>query len=130
MRPGRGEHVVEEVAAVPREKRDVGKLALLRRAVRIERAARGADLPHDVRLAPFDGGEVTHAIGGFLGLGLAWLIASRGSPIPEYLPIFNFDGRDLVTGIILVFALGISAGAFPAWQAMQLKIAIALRRNA
>lgn len=69
-------------------------------------------------------------IGGFLGLALAWLIASGGSPIPEYLPIFTFDSRDVVIGVILIFVLGIVTGVVPAWQAMQLKIAVALRRNA
>ena len=37
--------------------------------------------------------------------------------------------RDVVIGVVLIVALGIAAGVFPAWQAMQLKIAVALRRN-
>jgi putative ABC transport system permease protein len=69
-------------------------------------------------------------VGGLAGLGVALLIAARGSPVPNILPVFNIPPRDVVIGIILVFGLGIVTGAVPAIQAMRLKIAEALRRQA
>jgi len=68
--------------------------------------------------------------GGVTGLGLAWLIAARGSPIPELLPIFYLPPRYLVIGLGFVMILGFLAGILPALQAMRLRIAVALRRNA
>jgi putative ABC transport system permease protein len=68
-------------------------------------------------------------LGGFAGLGIAWLIALGGSPVPEMLPIFYFPQESLILGAVLAVALGIIAGALPAWQAMNLKISEALRRG-
>ena len=70
------------------------------------------------------------AVGGLTGLGLAWLIISTKNPVPALLPIFYLPPRDLVIGIMVVIALGVVAGAFPAIQAMRLRVAEALRRNA
>ena len=69
-------------------------------------------------------------LGGFAGLGLAWLIASRGSPVPSMLPIFYLPVRYLLIGLLLVIGLGLAAGILPALQAMRLRIADALRRQA
>ncbi|MDD2763519.1 MAG: FtsX-like permease family protein [Opitutaceae bacterium] len=69
------------------------------------------------------------ALGGLTGLGLAWLIISRGSPVPGMLPIFYLPTGDLVIGIVLVAALGFVAGILPALQAGRLRIAEALRRQ-
>ncbi|MEQ1858625.1 MAG: ABC transporter permease [Chthoniobacteraceae bacterium] len=69
-------------------------------------------------------------IGGFAGLGLAWLATVGGSPAPALLPIFYIPTSNLIVGVVIVFALGIVAGAPPAIQAMRLRIAEALRRNA
>lgn len=69
-------------------------------------------------------------VGGAAGLGLAWLVASRGSPVPAMLPVFYLPPRYLLIGTGLIIALGIVAGIVPAVQAMRLKIAEALRRNA
>ncbi|HYR58282.1 MAG TPA: ABC transporter permease [Chthoniobacteraceae bacterium] len=69
------------------------------------------------------------AIGGFLGLGLAWLITLGGSPVPTMLPVFFIRPRDLLMGAGIVLALGIVAGVLPALQAMRLRIAEALRRD-
>ena len=70
------------------------------------------------------------SVGGFAGLGLAWLVTSGGSPAPELLPIFYLPHRYLYVGAALVFALGLVTGIFPAVQAMRLRIAVALRRGA
>ena len=69
-------------------------------------------------------------LGGLAGLGLAWLIAAGGSPVPAMLPVFYFPTKALVIGVGLVFALGIVTGILPALQAMRLRIADALRRQA
>ena len=70
------------------------------------------------------------SIGGLAGLGLAWLITSRGSPVPGMLQVFFLPTRDLLVGVALVAALGFAAGILPALQAMRLGIAEALRRQA
>ena len=70
------------------------------------------------------------AVGGLAGLGAAWLVAARGSPVPAMLPVFYLPHRDLIIGAVLVFALGVAAGILPALQAMRLQIAVALRRHA
>ncbi|MBM3824754.1 MAG: ABC transporter permease [Verrucomicrobia bacterium] len=68
--------------------------------------------------------------GGLLGLGLAWLATSGGNPAPGLLPVFYIPGRDMVIGVALAVGLGLVAGLAPAWQAMRLEIATALRRGA
>jgi putative ABC transport system permease protein len=70
------------------------------------------------------------AVGGVAGLGAAWLVASRGSPVPAMLPVFYLPGEYLILGLALVFGLGLFAGILPALQAMRLRIAEALRRTA
>jgi putative ABC transport system permease protein len=45
------------------------------------------------------------------------------------LPIFFIPTHNLVIGALLAITLGLAAGAIPAFQAMQLKIAEALRRG-
>ena len=73
---------------------------------------------------------VIAGVGGFLGLGCAWLITSVGNPVPGLLRVFYIAPRDLLIGVALVAALGIVAGILPALQAMRLRIAVALRRGA
>jgi putative ABC transport system permease protein len=70
------------------------------------------------------------AVGGLVGLGLAWAITLGGSPVPAMLPVFYLPPRYLVIGAALIFGLGLIAGILPAVQAMRLQIAVALRRNA
>jgi putative ABC transport system permease protein len=72
---------------------------------------------------------VLSGVGGLLGLGLAWLLTSRGDPTGGALPIFYFPRKDIVLGLGIVLALGLVTGVFPAWQAMRLRIADALRRT-
>jgi putative ABC transport system permease protein len=67
-------------------------------------------------------------IGGAAGLGLAWLVISRGDPTGGLLPLFFFPTRDLLIGFGISIALGFVTGIFPALQAMRLRVADALRR--
>ena len=67
-------------------------------------------------------------LGGFAGLSLAWIIASRGSPLPAMLPVFYLPVRYVLIGVLLVIGLGLVAGILPAVKAMRLRIADALRR--
>ena len=66
--------------------------------------------------------------GGAIGLGLAWLVTSRGDPTGGLLPLFYFPSRDLIMGFGFSLALGLVTGFFPALQAMRLRVADALRR--
>jgi len=70
------------------------------------------------------------AVGGLAGLGLAWLIAAGGSPVPSMLPVFYLPTRYVLIGVALVVTLGVVAGILPALQAMRLRIAEALRKGA
>ncbi len=68
-------------------------------------------------------------LGGCAGLGLAYGILSAGNPAPNVLPNLFLPIKDVAIGFGFIAALGIIAGAFPAWQAMRLRIAEALRRG-
>jgi putative ABC transport system permease protein len=68
------------------------------------------------------------AVGGGAGLTLAAMMIAAGDPTRGALPVFYFPARDAVLGVFLAFGLGIVSGAFPAWQALRLRIAEALRR--
>lgn len=67
-------------------------------------------------------------LGGTLGLGLAWLVISRGDPTSGLLPMFFFPPHDLLIGFGISIVLGLVTGIFPALQAMRLRVADALRR--
>ncbi len=68
-------------------------------------------------------------VGGFAGLALGWFLVSLGDPTGSFLPAFYLPTRDLVIGVFMVLALGLAAGAIPAWQAGRLRIVDALRRS-
>jgi putative ABC transport system permease protein len=68
-------------------------------------------------------------LGGLGGLAVAWLITLGGSPIPQMLPVFYIPNRDLALGAIFAVVLGLIAGAIPAYGAMRLRIAVALRKT-
>jgi putative ABC transport system permease protein len=68
-------------------------------------------------------------IGGSLGLGLAWVIVQQGDPTNGMLPVFVLPRRDVIIGAVMIVVLGLIAGALPAFNAMNLKIADALRRG-
>jgi putative ABC transport system permease protein len=70
------------------------------------------------------------AAGGLTGLGVAWLITAGGSPVPSVLPVFYLPPHLLLVGVGMIFALGLIAGLLPALDAMRLRIAVALRRQA
>jgi len=68
-------------------------------------------------------------VGGALGLGLACLLVPGiGQALASVLPMFYFPSRDLLVGAGWALALGILAGVFPAFGAMRLRVAEALRR--
>ena len=67
-------------------------------------------------------------VGGTVGLGLALLLTSGGDPTGGLLPLFFFPTRDVLIGVTLSVLLGVFAGIQPAWQAMRLRVADALRR--
>lgn len=68
-------------------------------------------------------------IGGLSGLALIWLMTRGGSPVPQVMPIFDLPQADLARGAVFALLLGLVAGAVPAWQAMRLQIATALRKG-
>jgi putative ABC transport system permease protein len=68
-------------------------------------------------------------LGGLAGLGVTWMFISRGSLNNAFLPVFLLKTQDLALGVALCVALGVLAGALPAWTAMRLRIVDALRRN-
>jgi putative ABC transport system permease protein len=70
------------------------------------------------------------AIGGLLGMGAAWFLGAQlGTALKNFLPGFAVDPVTLVKGLVWVVALGLAAGAWPAVQAVRLKIVDALRRG-
>lgn len=71
---------------------------------------------------------VLSLVAGLAGLGLAWLLIA-GDPTGGLLPTFYLPTRDVLIGVGLIVALGLAAGALPAWQAGRLKIVDALRRQ-
>ncbi len=68
-------------------------------------------------------------LGGGLGLLAAWLFVQGGDPTGGMLPLWVLPSRDVAIGGGLIVAMGMLAGALPAFQAMQLKITDGLRRT-
>jgi len=71
---------------------------------------------------------VLTALGGGLGLGLAWLLVSAGDPTGGALPVFFIPVKYLLGGVLLIGLMALVAGILPALQAQRLRIADALRR--
>jgi putative ABC transport system permease protein len=67
-------------------------------------------------------------LGGFTGLGIAWLIVETMEP-PQMLPLVYMPKPTLIAGALFALGLGVVAGIIPAWQAMRLSISEALRRG-
>jgi putative ABC transport system permease protein len=68
------------------------------------------------------------AVGGTIGMAVAWLLVAAGDPTGGSLPVFFIPLRDLLIGLVLVVLLALIAGLLPAWQAGRLRVADALRR--
>jgi putative ABC transport system permease protein len=69
-------------------------------------------------------------LGGVLGLaGAAWLGVQFEPVFRQYLPGFSLPADAILRGAAFMVALGLLAGAVPAWQAMRLRIVQALRRE-
>jgi len=68
-------------------------------------------------------------VGGSLGLGLAWLLISRGDPTGGALPIFYLPGESAILGVVFILLLGGATGTLPALQAMRLQVVQSLRRG-
>ena len=68
------------------------------------------------------------AVGGVLGLGLAWWAIGRGDPTGGALPIFFLPPQDVLLGGGFIAALGLLTGLLPAVQAMRLRVVDAVRR--
>jgi len=68
-------------------------------------------------------------IGGAMGMGLAWLLISRGDPTNGGLPFFAMPADSVTVGTLLILLLGLATGLVPALQAMRLRVVEALRRG-
>jgi putative ABC transport system permease protein len=67
--------------------------------------------------------------GGAAGLGLAALaVAGLAGAIAQYLPVFRISSATVLEALLLMLGLGLAAGAAPAWRALRLQIAAALRQ--
>jgi putative ABC transport system permease protein len=69
-------------------------------------------------------------VGGLIGFGLAYLAVGGLQPMMKtYFPIFEIDSSTIITALVLMIALGVITGLWPAVSAMRLKITDALRRG-
>lgn len=68
------------------------------------------------------------AIGGGLGLALCKLFTLRGDPTGGMMPYFYLAPPVVILGLLTALAVGMVAGILPAWSAMRLRVADALRR--
>lgn len=72
---------------------------------------------------------VIAVIGGGLGLAVSWVaVQGFAKAVAGFLPIFYLPASAFASGSALVLLIGLAAGLLPAWQAMRLPIATALRR--
>jgi putative ABC transport system permease protein len=69
-------------------------------------------------------------LGGIIGFGLAYLaVGAMASFMKKYFPVFEIGESTFITAVVLMIALGVIAGLWPALTAMRLKITDALRRG-
>ena len=69
-------------------------------------------------------------LGGLIGFGLAYLaVGGLQGMMKQYFPIFEIDSSTIITALVLMVALGVVTGLWPAMTAMRLKITDALRRG-
>jgi putative ABC transport system permease protein len=68
-------------------------------------------------------------LGGLIGFGLAYLAVGGLQPtMKKYFPIFEIANSTIITALLLMVALGVITGLWPAVSAMRLKITDALRK--
>lgn len=69
-------------------------------------------------------------VGGTIGVAIASVVANGAQrSLAQYLPLLTIPGTAYLRAVLLVLGLGLLSGAMPAWQAWQLRITTALRRN-
>jgi putative ABC transport system permease protein len=69
-------------------------------------------------------------MGGLIGFALAYLAVGGMAPtMKKYFPVFEIADSTIITSLVLMIALGIITGLWPAMTAMRLKITDALRRG-
>jgi putative ABC transport system permease protein len=69
-------------------------------------------------------------VGGLIGFGLGALMVMGLQPtLTKYFPLFEIADSTLITALVLMVALGVITGLWPAVTAMRLKIVDALRRG-
>ena len=69
-------------------------------------------------------------LGGLTGMLLAWWLGIPFEPVlDQYLPGFRVPASAFAQAFAIMAALGVTAGAVPAWQAMRLRIVDALRQE-
>jgi putative ABC transport system permease protein len=69
-------------------------------------------------------------VGGVIGMTLAWLgVAAMQPAMKQWLPVFEIAPVTYIIAVVLMVALGVVTGLWPAVSAMRLKITDALRRG-
>ena len=71
---------------------------------------------------------VLTAVGGGIGLALAWLLVAAGDPTNGSLPVFFIPLQDLLVGVFMILVLAFVVGILPARAAQRLEVSDALRR--
>jgi putative ABC transport system permease protein len=69
--------------------------------------------------------------GGLIGFALSYLLVTFmiGPAMKKYFPVFEIGDSTIITAFVLMVALGVITGLWPAVSAMRLKITDALRRG-
>ena len=68
-------------------------------------------------------------VGGLIGFALAYVAVGGLQPMmKKYFPIFEIANSTIITALVLMVALGVITGLWPALSAMRLKITDALRK--
>jgi putative ABC transport system permease protein len=69
-------------------------------------------------------------LGGLIGFALAYLaVGGMASFMKKYFPVFEIGQSTIITALVLMVALGVITGLWPAMSAMRLRITDALRRG-
>ncbi len=98
----------------------ISELAVLKTVGFTDRGVLGLVLAESLAIA---------AVGGGIGLLLSWVVVQGFAQVlSAFLPIFYLPASAFVSGAGLIVLVGLAAGLLPAWQAMRLPIATALRR--